>query len=142
MKLRLCAAAGRWMFVGALAAGTLAARSGEAVAQAPAVRRAPTGATIPTVSMPCDGTITTALDAAGAPRPVCVTEQPSPAASPASTPAPAVASTSVIAVEAPLAPPPGALPGTGEDTRFGIIVGAVLVLAGCATSLCARRRKL
>lgn len=75
----------------------------------------PTPATDAT-SIVCEGTITTALDAAGTMRPVCVTRQPASVGDSGSS--------------------------TSRDTTYGILIGTGLVIAGSVTSLRARRRRL
>ncbi len=128
MKSRTCAVALRWMFVCVVAVLPAFARHGSAVAEGVGAAGQATSTTIP-ISIPCAGTITTAYDAEGVARPVCVTPSPE---------SPEPTSQLVGTAEDNIS---GVVPGEGKDTQFGIAVGAVLVVACGATSLVVRRRK-
>jgi LPXTG-motif cell wall-anchored protein len=105
-------------------------------------------------ALPCAGVWTTVFDDQGNQQQACVAQEPSAvalvpaslnAAAVATAPAavlPQVASVAVGAkkVDVVTSARRRELPTTGAGAGVGIIIGAVLVLAGSATSLFARRR--
>ena len=92
-------------------------------------------------SIECNGTITTAYDAAGTPRPVCHTPQAAGGGVTASTLLP-VAVPNPTLVGAVGNGGSGSGSNRGRDTTYGILIGAALVVAGCVTSLYAHRRRI
>jgi LPXTG-motif cell wall-anchored protein len=128
MKSMTCAAAGRWMLFGVTVVGAFAGNAHAAVAErADRTSRADVIVAVATSPPPCSDTIGTAKIETVA----TTADAPSCVAGPGQAQGGATGDTNLS----------GALPASGNDSTFGIAVGAALVVAGSATSLLARRRR-